>query len=182
MREWLVIEKSWKCSVFATEEDQQPTGYIPRDAAEKLLGRDLGGTVWFTAEESERMRKHPEFTLELPERRGEVSFKEGDWVVLDLKIGQIKRLDEEEGTACVSDGFAENSGRVLDRLRPLTLRNKRIADTFQIYYNRLHEINGYSGFNWSEIYSYFAELARHSIDNVGSNEADKKVMNFLMCA
>lgn len=61
MREWLVIESAWKNAVFASVT-KQPNGYIPRDVAEQLLGRDLGGTVWFTKDESERMRGHPEWS------------------------------------------------------------------------------------------------------------------------
>lgn len=61
MREWLVIENSWKNSVFADDDAKTPIGYIPRDAAEQLLGRDLSGTVWFTREDGERMRQHPEW-------------------------------------------------------------------------------------------------------------------------
>jgi hypothetical protein len=61
MREWLVIENSWKNAVFATDDAKKPIGYIPRDEAERLLGRKIGGTVWFKREESERMRKHPDW-------------------------------------------------------------------------------------------------------------------------
>jgi len=60
MREWLVIENSWKNSVFANESTKK-CHYLPRDVAEQLLGRDLGGIVWFTREESERMRAHPDW-------------------------------------------------------------------------------------------------------------------------
>ena len=60
-REWFVIEDSRKYGVFATAEMQSPRGYIPRDTAERVLGRDLGGTVWFTAEESALMRASPEW-------------------------------------------------------------------------------------------------------------------------
>lgn len=60
MKEWLVIEKSCSRSLFATEEDHRK-GYIPRDIAEKLLGRSMDGTVWFTLEESELMRAHPDW-------------------------------------------------------------------------------------------------------------------------
>lgn len=61
MREWLVIESAYKNAVFATDGNRVPKGYIPRETAEKLLGRDLGGTVWFTREESAKMREHPEW-------------------------------------------------------------------------------------------------------------------------
>lgn len=62
MREWLVIVSSRKNAVFASDDEKKPHGYIPRDVAEKLLGRDLNGTVWFTREEGNKMREHPEWT------------------------------------------------------------------------------------------------------------------------
>jgi len=71
MREWLVIESSYKNCVFASDEIRKNPiwGYIPRDTAEKLLNRDLGGTrtIWFTRNEGELMRNHPEWCTELPE-------------------------------------------------------------------------------------------------------------------
>lgn len=60
-REWLVIESSMKNAVFADDELRQRRGYIPRDVAEKLLGRDLGGSQWFTTEDSAKMRDHSEW-------------------------------------------------------------------------------------------------------------------------
>lgn len=66
MREWLVIESSYKNAVFTPEDSKMPRGYIPRDVAEKLLGKDLGGMVWFTREESAKMREHPEWLETLP--------------------------------------------------------------------------------------------------------------------
>lgn len=67
MREWLVIENSWKNSVWSKDGSKTPMGYIPRDVAEQLLGRDLGGSVWFTRDESVRMREHPDWRDMLPE-------------------------------------------------------------------------------------------------------------------
>lgn len=60
-REWLVIESSQKNAVFADPAIADKKGYIPRDVAEKLLGRDLGGNAWFTADDSQKMRAHPEW-------------------------------------------------------------------------------------------------------------------------
>jgi hypothetical protein len=61
-REWLVVENSMKNAVFAPKHSQRPCGYIPRDVAEQLLGRSLDGNVWFTREESDAMRNHPEWS------------------------------------------------------------------------------------------------------------------------
>ena len=61
MREWLVIESSMKNAVFIPDEVRHYKGYIPRDVAESLLGRDLSGTQWFTAAEDKLMRAHPEW-------------------------------------------------------------------------------------------------------------------------
>lgn len=65
MREWLVIEDSRKNCVFAPAAES--TGYIPRDEAERLLSRDLGGMVWFTREDGARLRAHPEWRDAPPE-------------------------------------------------------------------------------------------------------------------
>ena len=61
MREWLVIESSAKNMVFASDELREQKGYVPRDIAEQLLGRDLGGMVWFTADESAKLRASAEW-------------------------------------------------------------------------------------------------------------------------
>lgn len=65
-REWFVIESSRKYGVFSSADDQKALGYIPRDVAEYIIGRDLSGTVWFTAAEGAVMRAHPEWKNELP--------------------------------------------------------------------------------------------------------------------
>ena len=65
-REWLVIEDSRKYSVFAPDEAKSVKGYIPRDVAENILCKDLGGNQWFTAEESGLLRASPEWRTELP--------------------------------------------------------------------------------------------------------------------
>ena len=69
MREWLVIENSAKNAVFASEETQNAKAYIPRDVAENLLGRDLSGFQWFTANEGKLLRAHPEWRDTPPPKR-----------------------------------------------------------------------------------------------------------------
>lgn len=60
MREWLVIEDAMKHAVFRGDEPR-PNHYIPRDVAEELLGRSIAGNVWFTSDESEKLKAHPEY-------------------------------------------------------------------------------------------------------------------------
>jgi hypothetical protein len=39
----------------------EPFGYIPRDAAEQLVGPDLGRTTFFRCDETAKLRTHPEW-------------------------------------------------------------------------------------------------------------------------
>lgn len=89
--------------------------------------------------------------------------KEGDWVVCGLKVGQIKQI-REGGGARFSDGMLELSGQILDRCRPLTLRNKAITETFDYYYNEVRKIDGSSGFNFPDINRHFEWLTLCAID------------------
>ena len=59
-REWLIIESSFKNAVFRPDGADRK-GYIPRDVAEGLLGRSMEGTQWFSREEGQLMRAHPEW-------------------------------------------------------------------------------------------------------------------------
>jgi hypothetical protein len=91
------------------------------------------------------------------------SWKVGDWAVFDLDIVQIKQLDEY----CeVSTGIINTSGDLVDRLRPLTLRNKVIVESMKYMYRELKSIRGESGFNYPDISEHFNELARNAIDSM----------------
>lgn len=108
-----------------------------------------------------------------------MNWKSGDWGVCDLDIVQIKEL-HDDGSATVSDGFCETSGRLIGRLRPLTLRNKNIVETFGIYYYRLRKIDGEAGFNYPDISQYFWRLALDAIDGDKDNETPfDKAQQFL---
>jgi hypothetical protein len=67
MREWLVIENSRAYSVFAPDNVPKVMGYIPRDVVEGELGIKVrDGYHWFSAQDGERMRAHPEWTDDEP--------------------------------------------------------------------------------------------------------------------
>ena len=93
-----------------------------------------------------------------------MAFSEGDWVVYDLKIGQISALRDDQ-IAEFTDGLFRTSGRGLaDFCRPLTLRNKVIAESIDHYYQTLHRQDGSAGFNFPDIKRYFSDLALSAID------------------
>ena len=106
-----------------------------------------------------------------------MNFKAGDWVVFELKVGQIKEIRDND---CISfsDGYFESSGRLTDRFRLLTLKNKNIVETFNIYYERLREIDGEAGFNYPDIHDYFSQLALDEIDT-GSGVSFDKAQKFV---
>lgn len=94
-------------------------------------------------------------------------FNEGDWVIFDLSIGQIKKIDKKFNPpfATFEDGYFNTNGNIYNRFRSLTLQNKRIVESINIYYDRLREIDGSSAFNYPEIFSYFTKQALNIIDD-----------------
>lgn len=97
-----------------------------------------------------------------------MDWKVGDWAVFDRRVVQIKEIREGDSIS-VSDGHVEISGQLMHRLRPLTLRNKRIVEDFEILYKRLYQIRGENGFNYPDISRHFDALALEALD---ANDAD----------
>lgn len=98
------------------------------------------------------------------------NWKTGDWAVFDRSVVQIKEI-RDAGACSVSDGWFETSGRLLERLRPLTLRNKCIAERFEHWYDELRKINGEAGFNYPDISRHFSQLALQAMDDPSKDEA-----------
>lgn len=108
-----------------------------------------------------------------------MDWKQGDWMIFDLRICQIKKIGEYDE---VSDGSIGTSGRLRDRYRPLTLRNKCIIEYFDYYYRDLSKIDGERGFNWPDISRHFNELALEAIDSLddeGVKAAYNKATEFV---
>lgn len=100
----------------------------------------------------------------------ELTWNVGDWAVFDRDIVQINRIGD--GGICeVSEGSFCTSGRLLDRLRPLTLRNKRAIEYFDYMYRELSRINGERGFNYPDISRHFSNLALRAIDGPEDDKA-----------
>jgi hypothetical protein len=89
------------------------------------------------------------------------TWKAGDWAVFDLEIVQIKQV---EPYVEVTTGIISTSGNLLERLRPLNLRNKVTADSFEYYYKELRKLRGERGFNYPDISRLFCDLALQAMD------------------
>lgn len=100
----------------------------------------------------------------------QIKWKVGDWVIFDLKVGQIKKFSKDSWEI-FSDGHCEASGRLADRFRPLTLRNKRTVEWFDAQYGYLRQIDGEAGFNYPRIHDYFCELSILAIDGADDDQA-----------
>lgn len=98
-----------------------------------------------------------------------MDWKVGDWVVFDLGIRQVTEV--RDGFLSASDGSVVTHGNLADQMRPLTLRNKRIVEYFDYYYNKLREQDGEAGFNYPDISKHFANLSLQSIDELGSEQS-----------
>lgn len=96
-----------------------------------------------------------------------LTWKAGDWAVFDLDIVQIKKIDPYVE---VSTGMISTSGNLLDRLRPLTLRNKVTMETFEYYYRELRKLRGKRGFNYPDISRLFCDLALQAMDGPEDNK------------
>jgi len=107
-------------------------------------------------------------------------WKAGDWAVMDMGIFQIKQVDP---FVEVSDGAVSISGRLLDRLRPLTLRNKATAETFDWYYKELKKLRGERGFNYPDINRLFCGWALEAMDGPVEDRAPfEKAQEFVRAA
>jgi len=100
----------------------------------------------------------------------ELSWMVGDWAVFEREIVQIEEI-RESGACSVSDGSFSTHGMLLDRLRPLTLRNKRIAEWFAWHYRELKKIRGERGFNYPDISRHFNKLALRAIDGPDTDKS-----------
>jgi hypothetical protein len=105
-----------------------------------------------------------------------MNYKVNDWVVFDMKIGQVTRV--EKNWIEFSDGFFTTSGVLKERIRPLTLLSKNITESMEVIYRGLKEIDGHNGFNFPAISSYFWQLALQAIDEE-SNEPLKTAHDFV---
>lgn len=102
------------------------------------------------------------------------AWKVGDWAVFDRDIVQIKEI-RDCGGCSVSDGSIETSGRLLGRLRPLTLRNKRAVEWFDWHYRELSKIRGERGFNYPDISRLFSQLALDAMDGAESDKTPYEI-------
>ena len=105
-------------------------------------------------------------------------FKVDDWVIYELRVGQIKEI-RDSGSIAFSDGTVETFCRQPELFRKLTLRNKQIIESFDGWYNELRKIDGSQGFNYPAIYPYFCRHALDAIDGKDIAGCFLKVADFV---
>src|SRR5271157_412616 len=84
-------------------------------------------------------------------------FKVGDWVINGYDIVQIMKIDND-GVKSVSDGSFRKSGWNLQCF-PLTLANKRAAETADYYMRNLHKDRGNQMLNFPQLARTFEDFA-----------------------
>jgi len=85
-----------------------------------------------------------------------MNWKVGDWCLFEFTLHTIKEMEGNKITS-VSDGNFQTGGCDLsDRVFPLTIRNKRISDTFEYYSGKFHEIHHVT-LNFPDIHNYLVE-------------------------
>lgn len=105
-------------------------------------------------------------------------WKVGDWVIYDMGVNQIVRVDEDGNSMEVTCGVISTFGNLKSQMRPLTIENKRIGEGMKSYYKALDNIDGHAGFNYPDIHRYFNHLALEAMD--GDREhAFEKARDFL---
>jgi hypothetical protein len=86
-----------------------------------------------------------------------MNYKVGDWVIIGYKIVQITRIEDNRVTS-FSDGNFSTSGWEFE-VFPLTLSNKRAAETAEYYMNKLHKSKGSTILNFPDLNRAFESLA-----------------------
>lgn len=94
-----------------------------------------------------------------------MKFQVGDWVISRYRIQQITKM---EGNAVreITDGYIRQSALSLN-VRPLNLRSKVFAESFQRYDEKLRNLNGSNSLNWPDISRHFEALCMKAIDYSG---------------
>jgi len=92
----------------------------------------------------------------------EATFNEGDWALLGDKPVQIK-TKKDNGSYSVSTGTIETSGRLGDRLYPMTLQNKSVADSAAYTKSEMHNLC--RSINWPDLASWFEQGLADAADD-----------------
>ena len=149
-------------------------------AHQHKMNRKVGKTAAQVITIKDRQDRQRSLAQQRAGKLNKPEWKAGDWAVFDLNIVQIKQV---EPYVEVSDATISTSGRLLDRLRPLTLRNKGTIETFEWYYKELKKIRGERGFNYPDINRLFCDLSLEAMDGPEDNkEPFEKAQAFLRAA
>ena len=97
-----------------------------------------------------------------------MNFEVGEWAMLGYQPVQIKE-NRGGGSYVVSTGTIETSGQLGDRLYPMSLQNKGVADSVSHYRREMGDLC--RSVNWPEIASFMEFEAAAASDNKEKQEA-----------
>lgn len=103
--------------------------------------------------------------------------KVGDWVIFSYEIVQVTKVEEGKVRE-ISNGTSTVSGNELT-VRPLDLRSKGYAESFQYFYRELNKIQGSRALNWPRIHGYFSDLCVKAIDDEKREFAEGELNQFI---
>lgn len=111
-------------------------------------------------------------------------FSEGEWVLFEHGVVQIKRTEAGRVKSVSTGSFETSSYDLSDRIFPLTLAGKSCADWFDYYYHDLHREEGGGKLNWPDLSRRITDLWADTMlvldDEVKRGEAYDKAQSFFL--
>ena len=105
----------------------------------------------------------------------------GDWGFFEWRVATIKEVRAgRAGYVSISDGIIETSGSLMDRWRPLTIRNAAVSRYFGGMHDELHR-EGSSSLNYPRFHDHLVDLWLQACDgdDAATNRAGRFVEDVL---
>jgi len=104
-----------------------------------------------------------------------IKWKIGDWAYNGYELVQVKKMDGDE-VRCVTTGFIQWSSNNYEQyLFPQTLANKQVAETIEVYWDRLRNARGGCTLNHPDLNRKFKDFAWQAM-SLPEGEARNSVM------
>ena len=100
----------------------------------------------------------------------------GDWAYKGYELVQVKEMDGTRVSDLTTGFIRMSSNDFSDRLFRQTLSNKQIAETIEIYYNRITQARGGCMLNHPDINRKFEEFAWRAMAAEPEGQEQKEIM------